>query len=95
MYCSTEWQLRGLPHAHAGHTLQNPKDDGDSDTTAKTGEIVPGMYEVVSKRVFISVTFFSGGDLTFRLEPIETELFLGPHLKFESAVVSLSLDAIA
>ena len=49
----------------------------------------------VAAACFISLlTFFDffppRGDLTFRLEPIETELFLGPHLKFESAVVSLS-----
>jgi hypothetical protein len=42
VHCSTEWQLRGLPHAHAlWHTLQNPKGNGDSDTTAKTDEMVP------------------------------------------------------
>ena len=35
------------------------------------------------------------GDLIFEFEPIETELFCRTHLKFESAVVSLSCFPVA
>jgi hypothetical protein len=74
---STEWIKQ----------VQPGKDEKTVSSQLKK-EKQPDHDEVtVYRSAFISVTFlifFPGGDLTFRFEPIETELFLGPHLKFGS-----------
>ncbi len=49
-------------------------------------EFLNGIMEMRPR----SMEIFSPRGPHFKIEPIETELFCGPHLKFGSAVVSLS-----
>jgi hypothetical protein len=70
---------------------QFPKKSMEGKFRFKSQMTLPCIFYTL--RYFISLhhdIFFPQGTSFFIFEPIETELFLGPHLRFETGVVSLS-----